>query len=123
VGGVSEGNDHEGEWFPMIQQGRSAEGSSPVEDAHDHVTSDHEVIRAWAEERGATPATTPAARPGGERVLRFDLPGCDGEEELVDISWDDWFATFDRCELHFLYRESKEAGRQSYYFRLTTPYR
>ncbi|MFF5257755.1 hypothetical protein ACFY4C_02330 [Actinomadura viridis] len=40
------------------------------------VTTDHEVIRRWAGERGAEPATVPGSEYGGRpgRLL-FDFPG------------------------------------------------
>src|SRR5690625_4305538 len=59
------------------------------------ITTNHDAIRQWAEKRDATPATVPGSeyegRPG--RLL-FDFPGYGGES-LVNISWDDWFETFD----------------------------
>ena len=40
------------------------------------VTTSHEVIRRWAEERDAVPATVPGTRHGDRLgVLRFDFPG------------------------------------------------
>src|SRR4051794_27136756 len=57
-----------------------------------------EVIRAWAEERGGRPATVPGTehdgRPG---VLRFNFGGDD--DRLQEISWDDWFGTFEARNL------------------------
>lgn len=87
------------------------------------VTTDHEVIRRWAEERGAEPSTVPGSeyegRPGR---LRLDFPGYGGEN-LEHISWDDWFRTFDERELNFIYQEHKKDGAQSNFFRLENPAR
>ncbi|WP_188193187.1 hypothetical protein [Nonomuraea sp. SYSU D8015] len=87
------------------------------------ITTDHEVIRHWAEERDAHPAKVPGTehegRPG---VLRFDFPGYGGED-LEEISWDDWFRTFDERELNFIFQEHKKDGSQSNFFRLESPYR
>ncbi|WP_188197718.1 Rho termination factor N-terminal domain-containing protein [Nonomuraea sp. SYSU D8015] len=44
------------------------------------VTTSHEVIRQWAEERGATPATVEGTEHDDHLgVLRFDFPGYGGE--------------------------------------------
>ncbi|MFI0349397.1 hypothetical protein [Actinomadura sp. 9N407] len=85
------------------------------------VTTDHDVIREWAEARDATPATVPGSdyegRPG--RLL-FDFPGYGGQD-LQHIEWDDWFRTFDERKLNFLYQEHKKDGAQSNFFRLENP--
>lgn len=85
------------------------------------VTRNHEVIRRWAEERGAAPATVPGTehegRPG---VLRFDFPGYGGQD-LQRIPWDDWFRTFDERRLNFLYQEHRSDGDESNFFRLENP--
>jgi hypothetical protein len=86
-------------------------------------TRNHEVIKRWAEERGATPATIPGTehegRPG---VLRFDFPGYSGQE-LKKVSWEEWFAVFDERKLNFIYQEHKSDGSQSNFFRLDNPER
>ncbi|WP_336205290.1 hypothetical protein [Nonomuraea sp. LPB2021202275-12-8] len=78
-------------------------------------TTDHEEIRKWAEERGANPATMPGT--GG---LRFDFPGCGGED-LEEISWDDWFGVFDQRGLNFVYHEHRKGDPHGNYFRLRRP--
>jgi hypothetical protein len=85
------------------------------------VTTDHDVIRQWAEDRGAKPATVPGSDYGGRpgRLL-FDFPGYGGED-LKEISWEDWFRTFDERGLNFLYQEHKKEGAQSNFFRLENP--
>ncbi len=84
-------------------------------------TRNHEVIRKWAEERKAEPATVSGTshdgRPG---VLRFDFPGYGGQE-LEHISWDDWFKSFDDRKLIFLYQEHLRDGRMSNFFHLDSP--
>ncbi len=101
--------------------------SSPAEHEEHHgqslATKSHDVIRKWAEARGATPATVPGTehqgRPG---ALRFDFPGFGGQE-LRHISWDDWFKTFDVRELTFIFQETTKDGRQSNFFHLDSPHR
>lgn len=87
------------------------------------ITTNHDVIRRWADERGAVPATVPGTehegRPG---VLVFDFPGYGGEK-LQHVSWDEWFGSFDSRELNFIYQEHTKDGRQSNFFQLDNPYR
>ena len=86
-------------------------------------TRSHEVIMRWAEERNAVPATVPGTehegRPG---VLRLNFRGYGGRE-LKEVSWDDWFRTFDERQLVFLFQEHQRDGRQSNFFMLDSPIR
>jgi len=100
---------------------------SPAEHESHHgeslATKNHEVIRRWAEERGAVPVTVPGTEHNGRPgVLRFDFPGYGGGE-LQHISWDDWFRTFDERNLTFVYQETLKEGRQSNFFHLDNPSR
>jgi hemerythrin superfamily protein len=97
-----------------------------IDDHEDHAgqtlaTRNPDVIRQWAQERNATPATTPGGDTENPRVLRFDFPGYD--RELQEISWDAWLRAFDERELVFLYQEHMKAGNQSNFFRLDNPHR
>jgi hypothetical protein len=83
-------------------------------------TRSHEVIQHWAEERNATPATRPGGDPEDPRVLRFNFPGFGGQT-LQEVSWDDWFRTFDDRNLVFLFQERMKAGNQSNFFRFDNP--
>ena len=97
-----------------------------TDDHEDHsgqtlATRNPDVIRQWADERNAQPATTPGGDAENPRVLRFDFPGYD--RELQAISWDAWLRTFEDRELVFLYQEHMKAGNQSNFFRLDSPHR
>lgn len=81
------------------------------------VTTDHEVIRQWAEARKAVPCTVDGTRG----VLRFDFPAGGREDRLREISWEEWFATFDDRRLNFIYQEERSDGKQSNFFRLENP--
>jgi hypothetical protein len=86
------------------------------------VTRDHDVIRQWAEERGAKPASVEGSRHGDRwGVLRFDFPAGGKSDRLVEISWDEWFETFDERGLNFIYQEHKADGSDSNFFRLENP--
>ena len=86
-------------------------------------TRNHDVIRQWAEERKAVPATVSRTehdnRPG---TLRFNFPGYGGKN-LKEISWDEWFKTFDERKLVFLFQEHLTNGNQSNFFRFDNPLR
>ncbi|NJC84605.1 hypothetical protein [Planosporangium mesophilum] len=91
-----------------------------------YVTTNHDVIRRWAEERGAVPATvagTEHPETGTLGVLTFDFPPIGDNERLRHVSWDDWFDTFDRRELNFIFQQQLADGRQSNFFRLENPHR
>lgn len=86
-------------------------------------TRSHEVIQAWAESRGGTPATVSGTEHGDHLgVLRFEFSGSGGEN-LQRVSWEDWFKTFDDRSLVFLYQEHLSNGNQSNFFRLDSPER
>lgn len=79
------------------------------------------MIRRWAEARGAQPATVPGTERGGRPgVLRFQLPGSDGEG-LPEIGWDERFRTFDERRLVFLFPGRLKSGEQRDFFRLDAP--
>lgn len=84
-------------------------------------TRNPEVIQAWAEARGARPATTPGGDAERPRVLRFDFP--DYDKGLQEVTWEAWLRTFDERELVFVYQENMKAGNQSNFFRLDSPHR
>ncbi len=84
-------------------------------------TRNHEVIQHWAEERGGKPATVPGTEHDKHLgVLRFNFPGYGGQD-LQEVSWDDWFKTFDDRHLVFLFQEEMKDGKQSNFFRLDNP--
>ncbi|MDT0276450.1 Rho termination factor N-terminal domain-containing protein [Blastococcus goldschmidtiae] len=83
-------------------------------------TSSHEVIRKWAEDRDAVPATVDGTEHGDHLgVLRFDFGG--DSDNLRHVSWDEWFDTFDTRKLNFLYQKERKDGNQSNFFRLESP--
>jgi len=100
----------------------SSTGEEPEKPGKTLVTTNHEVIQQWAQERGGEPATVGSRRRGRPSVLRFDFPG-GGGEGLQHIDWDDWFRTFDERQLNFIYQEQRTDGRQSNFFRLENPNR
>lgn len=72
-------------------------------------TIDHDTIRHWVEQHGGCPAhvksTGSKQDPG---ILRIDFPGFSGQQSLEQISWDEFFESFDANELAFLYQDEDE---------------
>jgi hypothetical protein len=91
----------------MPEQGKS------TGDSGSRVTTDHDQIRSWVEERGGQPATVKSTADNGTGILRIDFPGYSGEESLEHVSWDDFFQKFDDNNLAFLYQEKTASGGQS----------
>lgn len=84
-----------------------------------HTTTDHDEIRQWAEERGASPACV--RRTGGDGdvgMIRLDFPGYSGAQSLEHISWDEWFQKFDESNLALLYQENTARGQKSNFNKL-----
>ena len=75
-------------------------------------TRDHDVIRAWAESRGGTPADVEGTGDGGGAgVLRIEFR--DEGDRLEDVGWDAFFSTFDDSDVDFLYQERTSDGSVS----------
>ncbi len=64
---------------------------------HSQVTTDHDEIRRWAEERGGHPASVQGTEHGSEHagILRIRFPGSSSDEALEDIDWDTFFSKFE----------------------------
>ena len=77
-------------------------------------TRDHDVIRRWAAQRRAEPATGEATGSGpatadvqdGGAGIRFNFPGFG---RLRPITWEEWFDNFERHQLTFVYEDQPEA--------------
>ena len=86
-------------------------------------TRNPEVIKHWAQERQAVPATVPGTEHGDHLgVLRFNFPGYGGSK-LREVDWDQWLKTFKDRNLVFLFQEHKKSGEMSNFFRFDSPSR
>ena len=74
-----------------------------------NTTTDHDEIRKWAEARDGHPALIRTKGKGG--VLRIDFG--EPEEELEEVSWDEFFEVFDDNKLAFLYQDKTADGKTS----------
>jgi hypothetical protein len=84
-------------------------------------TRDHDVIQRWAESRGGVPADVRGTgdgdgSDGGAGVLRIEFR--DPGDRLEDVSWDTFFATFDRSDVDFLYQEFTKDGAESRFHKI-----
>ena len=86
--------------------------------AEAQVTTDHEEIQNWVEERGGNPARVKNTDKGGSGGLRIDYPGFSGEDTLETISWEEFFEAFEKNNLAFLYQDETSDGKQSRFSKL-----
>ena len=79
-------------------------------------TTDHNEIRRWAEKHKRKPATVKNTEHGKERagILRIAFRD---EENLEEISCDDFFEKFDESDLAFLYQDKTKDGHESRFFK------
>ena len=84
-------------------------------------TTELEEIKKWAEAREGKPSRVKGTgddkkEDGG--VLRINFPGYSGEDRLEEISWDEWYKTFEDRKLAFLYQDETSSGKESRFFKL-----
>jgi hypothetical protein len=119
-------NTIKGETDELLSR-KKAKAITSVDQHEDHlgqtlVTRNHDVIRRWAEERGARPATIRGTEHDDHLgVLRLNFPGFNEDERLEEVTWDEWFRTFDERKLLFIYQEHRSDGRPSNFFRVDNP--
>ncbi len=80
------------------------------------ITTEHEVIRAWVEERSGFPVRAKGVSMPARINLEF--PGDYADTELERVSWDEWFEAFEQQELAFLHQEETEDGKLSHFNKL-----
>ncbi|MFP4441908.1 MAG: hypothetical protein ACLFST_02215 [Spirochaetia bacterium] len=85
------------------------------------ITTDHNTIRTWVEDRGGKPAkikdTGSQKDPG---VLRIDFPDYGAEEPFEHIDWDSFFDKFESSNLAFLYQDETKEGGTSRFSKLVS---
>ena len=80
--------------------------------AASYTTTDHDVIRAWAEARGGCPASVEGTSGDDDAgVLRIEFR--DDTGALEDVDWEPFFSTFDDRGLAFVYQEQTSDGAES----------
>lgn len=72
-------------------------------------TTNHDQIRRWIEARKGRPARVKTSGEGG--ILRVDFG--EAEENLEEISWEEFFSIFDENDLAFLHQDKTTDGKTS----------
>jgi hypothetical protein len=86
------------------------------------ITTDHDAIRNWAEERGGRPAVVRSThgKKGGTGIIRLEFPGAPNarDDALEEIEWAEWFEKFDASNLALLYQDETASGEKSNFNKL-----
>ncbi|WP_408957586.1 hypothetical protein [Natrinema sp. 74] len=81
-----------------------------ADDDGSQTTTDHETIREWAEDKGGQPARVGGTGDGDDGgLLRLDFG--DEDEELTEISWDEFFDEFEDSNLALVYEEDSRFSK------------
>ena len=87
-------------------------------------TTDHEKIRRWVEARNGKPVRVQGTGSADDvGVLRIDFPEAhedENDEDLEEISWEEFFEKFDEKRLAFVYQEKTTSGEPSRFNRFVT---
>ena len=86
-------------------------------------TRDHQLIKRWAAEHQAQPATGEVTASGAGTVdvndggagIRFNFPAAG---RFRPITWDEWFENFEEHELVFVFDRDLTGGTPSYRYKL-----
>lgn len=71
-------------------------------------TKNHEAIKKWAEQHKGVPAIIDTHQnKKGDGILRIKFD--DDNENLKEISWEDFFDKFEEHNLTFLYQDEKNS--------------
>lgn len=87
-------------------------------------TQDHDEIRQWAESRGGKPAEVASTEQSGDTgIIRIMFPSAPhhNDSSLKEISWDEFFAKFDKSGLALVYQEHTADGQPSDFNKLIHP--
>jgi hypothetical protein len=85
------------------------------------VTTDHDEIRKWAETRGGRPATVRSTQSkDGTGIIRIEFPGAPNAKDnnLEEITWNEFFEKFDEPNLALLYQEETASDQRSNFNKL-----
>ena len=75
-------------------------------------TTDHKTIQKWAEEHDGKPARVKGTGNEEGGLLRINFPGY-AEDNLEEISWDEFFKTFEDRKLALIYQKETKDGKGS----------
>lgn len=84
-------------------------------------TTEHEVIRRWAENRDGEPAAVKATGDSDDPgILRIMFRAGEREDDLEPIPWDEFFRKFEESKLAFLYQDRTKDGELSRFFKFVS---
>jgi hypothetical protein len=89
--------------------------------AQTKITTDHDEIRKWAETRGGRPAAVRSTQSKDNTgIIRIEFPRAPNakDDNLEEISWDEFFGKFDESNLALLYQEETASGERSNFNKL-----
>jgi hypothetical protein len=70
------------------------------------VTVDKATMKQWIEAHQGWPALVKSSnRAGAGRMLRIGFPDVEEREQLMKITWEEFFRIFEQENLAFLYQE------------------
>ena len=83
------------------------------------VTTDRDEISRWAKERNGRPVSVShdPLNPNGSRI-QIDFLYDKYDDNVCQISWEEFFDVFDREELALVYQTETEGGRLSRFGRI-----
>lgn len=83
-------------------------------------TTDHEQIQSWAEDRGGRPVRVHGVfgRQPDSTDLRIDFLFEKYNDDVEQISWEEFFTQFDREKLVLVYQSETEGGSMSRFARI-----
>lgn len=94
---------------------KQSQRKNPSPKGSSKITSDHAIIKKWAETRNAKPASVKGTGGDDIGVLRLMFPGYGAgrSQSLREISWEDFFKKFDENNLSFIYQDETSSGVKS----------
>jgi hypothetical protein len=83
------------------------------------VTTDHKQIKQWVEDHDGRPAMVigPGTQMGGGAVNIF-FPDHGKNDQLEEITWNEFFDRFEENDLEFLYKDEATSDGESRYFKI-----
>ena len=81
-------------------------------------TTDHKEIKSWAEKRGGKPSVVKGTEENQEPagLLRIHFSD-ESDGQLKNVSWDEFFDTFEEKKLAFLYQDKTKDNKESRFFK------
>jgi hypothetical protein len=94
--------------------------TTSTHDTEGVTTTDHKTIRQWVEARHGRPAAVKSTHENKDAgILRIEFPDYPGarDENLEELSWDEFFRKFDDSKLAFLHQDKTKDGKISRFFK------